>query len=54
MSHGVVEIHCEAEVNNVDYIPMANADQEVVQFDVAMNKASRVDIFDTRNLIMNE
>ena len=29
---------------------LANAHQEVVWFDIAMNKVSRVDVLDTRNL----
>ena len=33
---------------------LANAHQEVVRFDIAMNKVSRVDVLDTRNLTMVE
>ena len=33
---------------------LANAHQEVVWFDIAMNKVSRVDVLDTRNLTMVE
>ena len=33
---------------------LANAHQEVVRFDIAMDKVSRVDVLDTRNLTMVE
>jgi hypothetical protein len=49
---GITECLCEAEIDNVNLVAaLTDAHQEVVRFDVAVNKLSRVDIFNARNLI---
>ena len=51
VSLGVTKLLGETEVDDVNLITtLSNAHEEIVRFDIAMNKISRVDIFDTRNL----
>ena len=53
MSLGVTELLCEAKINDVDMAPtLADAHQEVIWLDIAMNEVARVDVLNERNLIM--
>jgi hypothetical protein len=44
----VPELLHETEINDVDLIAMfANSHEEIVRFDMSMDKVARVNIFDT-------
>jgi len=48
---GVTKFLREAEIDDINYVfVLADAHQEVVWFDIAMDEISTVDILDTSNL----
>ena len=45
----------QSEINHVDLVPsLSNAHEEVVGFDVSVDKVSRVNVFDSRNELVGE
>jgi len=51
MGLGVAELLCEAEIDDIDLVTtLSDAHQEVVWFDVTMNKVTRMDVLDPRDL----
>jgi len=53
MTLWVAVLLCQSEIDDIDLVAtLANAHQEVVGLDIAMNEVLRVDIFDARNLNM--
>jgi hypothetical protein len=52
MSLWITELLRETEIDDIDLVaPLANTHEEVVGFDITMNEVSRVDVFDTGDLI---
>ena len=52
MGLGVTEFLCETKIDNVNLVTaFADAHQEIVGFDIAVNEITRVDVLDARDLI---
>lgn len=55
MGFGVSVFLRETEIDNVDLVPsLTDTHEEVVGFDVTVNKVSRVDILDTGDKLVGE
>lgn len=52
---GVTILLCQAKINNIDLIStLANAHQEIVRFDVAVDERLGVDIFNARDELVGQ